>query len=52
MQLRTITKQAVFMRDIDPCGDASHPIIDVNTGQVKAASGASMLRKKRNEDKT
>lgn len=44
MQLRTITKQAVLMRNIYLCEDASHPIVDANTGQVKAASGASMLQ--------
>ena len=44
MQIHLTTKQATLEQDIHPCEDAPHQIIDVNTGEVKIASGPIMLR--------
>jgi len=44
MQMHLTTKQATLEQDIHPCEDVPHQIIDVNTGEVKIASGPIMLR--------
>ena len=44
MQLNIMAKTSELKQDIHPCEGAAQKIIDVNTGQVKAAVGKGILR--------
>ena len=44
MRLNIMAKPSELKQDIHPCEGAAQKIIDVNTGQVKAAVGKGILR--------